>query len=278
MNILGIDFEEWFHPELVKPFIKNHKKEFKISKGLKKILEWLNKNETFATFFVVGEIFEENPEMIDLIIQNGHEIGFHTMTHKKLHEIKTRENFEKELDEFRSIVGDNVKGFRAPTFSLDSTTSWAIDALKKFEYSYDSSIVPVKTKMYGLHEAEKYPYKISSDSLEKMDLESNLWEFPLMSTKILGKKIPAGGGFYLRILPLKIIEISIKQYNKNDKPAIFYIHSWELTPEHMPRLNLPTKEKFVTYHNIDKSLEKMDKLIKKFEFTSFERFIPNMNK
>ena len=96
MNILGIDFEEWFHPELVKPFIKNHKKEFKISKGLKKILEWLNKNETFATFFVVGEIFEENPEMIDLIIQDGHEIGFHTMTHKKLHEIKTRENFEKE--------------------------------------------------------------------------------------------------------------------------------------------------------------------------------------
>ena len=132
--------------------------------------------------------------------------------------------------------------------------------------------------MYGLHEAEKYPYKISSDSLEKMDLESNLWEFPLMSTKILGKRIPAGGGFYLRILPLKIIERSIKQYNKNDKPAIFYIHSWELTPEYMPRLNLPTKEKFVTYHNIDKSLEKMDKLIKKFEFTSFERFIPNMNK
>ena len=98
MNILGIDFEEWFHPELVKPFIKNHKKEFKTSKGLKKILEWLNKNETFATFFVVGEIFEEDPEMIDLIIQDGHEIGFHTMTHKKLHEIKTRENFEKELD------------------------------------------------------------------------------------------------------------------------------------------------------------------------------------
>ena len=131
--------------------------------------------------------------------------------------------------------------------------------------------------MYGLPEAEKYPYKISSDSLEKMDLESNLWEFPLTSTKILGKKIPAGGGFYLRILPLKIIERAIKQYNKNDKPAIFYIHSWELTPEHMPRLNLPTKEKFVTYHNIDKSLEKMDKLIKKFEFTSFEKFIPNMN-
>ena len=50
MNILGIDFEEWFHPELVKPFIKNQNKEMKVSKGIKKILDWLNKNETYACY------------------------------------------------------------------------------------------------------------------------------------------------------------------------------------------------------------------------------------
>ena len=72
MNILGIDFEEWFHPELIKPFVKNGKKEFKISKDIKKIIQWLDKNETFATFFVVGEIFQEMPHLIDLISDNGH--------------------------------------------------------------------------------------------------------------------------------------------------------------------------------------------------------------
>ena len=105
MNILGIDFEEWFHPELVKPFVKDKKKDFKITKGITKILEWLNKNQTFATFFVVGEIVQKHPEIVDLIVENGHEIGFHTMTHKKLHEIKTTENFEIELEEFKKITG-----------------------------------------------------------------------------------------------------------------------------------------------------------------------------
>ena len=277
MNILGIDFEEWFHPELVKPFVKNTNKEMKVSRGIGKILDWLNENKTYATFFVVGEILEEIPELIDQIKENGHEIGFHTMTHKKLHEIKTKEKFEMELEKFRNIVGKDVKGFRAPTFSLDASTSWAIDCLKEFGYSYDSSIVPVKTKMYGLSKAEKYPYKISSSSLEKHDSKSEIWEFPLMKTKILGKNIPVGGGFYLRTLPTKIVQNSINQYNKKNKPAIMYIHSWELTPEHMPKIDLPIKEKFITYHNIHKALPKMDELIKKFEFTSFERYISRMN-
>ena len=277
MNILGIDFEEWFHPELVKPFVKNTNKEMKVSRGIRKILDWLNENKTYATFFVVGEILEEIPELIDQIKENGHEIGFHTMTHKKLHEIKTKEKFEIELEKFRNIVGKDVKGFRAPTFSLDASTSWAIDCLKEFGYSYDSSIVPVKTKMYGLAKAEIYPYKISSSSLEKHDSKSEIWEFPLMKTKILGKNIPVGGGFYLRTLPTKIVQNSINQYNKKNKPAIMYIHSWELTPEHMPKIDLPIKEKFITYHNIHKALPKMDELIKKFEFTSFERYISRMN-
>jgi len=277
MNILGIDFEEWFHPELVKPFVKNTNKEMKVSRGIRKILDWLNENKTYATFFVVGEILEEIPELIDQIKENGHEIGFHTMTHKKLHEIKTKEKFEMELEKFRNIAGKDVKGFRAPTFSLDASTSWAIDCLKEFGYSYDSSIVPVKTKMYGLSKAEKYPYKISSSSLEKHDSKSEIWEFPLMKTKILGKNIPVGGGFYLRTLPTKIVQNSINQYNKKNKPAIMYIHSWELTPEHMPKIDLPIKEKFITYHNIHKALPKMDELIKKFEFTSFERYISRMN-
>jgi len=277
MNLLGIDFEEWFHPELIKPFVKNEKKEFKIVKGIRKILDWLEENETFATFFVVGEILEKYPELINLISDNGHEIGFHTMTHKKLHEIGTKEKFEKELNEFRNIIGKDVKGFRAPTFSLDLSTSWAIDALKKCGYTYDSSVVPAKTKMYGLDKAERHPYKISSDSIEKRDNKSNLLEFPLMTTKFLGKKIPAGGGFYLRVLPQWIIERTIREYEKNEQPGIFYIHSWELIPEHMPRLRLPIKEKFITYYNIDKAFQKMDKLIKKFEFTSFERYLSSMN-
>ena len=85
-----------------------------------------------------------------------------------------------------------------------------IDALQENNYLYDSSVVPAKTNFCGLPNAEEHPYKISSVSLEKNDENSNFWEFPLLTTKFLGKKIPAGGGFYLRFLPLKTIKNAIK--------------------------------------------------------------------
>ena len=94
-----------------------------------------------------------------------------------------------------------------------------------------------------------------------------------MITKFLGKKIPAGGGFYVRTLPEKIIKNAIKDYEKNNIPATFYIHSWELTPEYMPRIKLSTKNNFITYHNLEKTLSKMDKILNEFSFTSFERYL-----
>ena len=38
-------------------------------------------------------------------------------------------------------------------------------------------------------------------------------------------------------------------------------------------LSLSKKEKFVTYHNLSNALPKMGKLLKKFEFTSFDRYL-----
>ena len=273
MNVLGIDFEEWYHPELVKPYVQNEKKELKITKGIDKILDWLNKKETFATFFVVGELIEKEPTLLDKIISEGHEIAFHTMNHNRLDEEGFEDKFEKELELFDKLTSGKSKGFRAPTFSLNKETSWVINNLIKKKYVYDSSIVPVKTKMYGVPEAKISPYNISSKDISKEDQNSNLIEFPLMITKFLGKKIPAGGGFFLRFLPLRTIMNGINTYQKMSIPATFYIHSWELVPELMPSLPLPIVNKFVTYHNLKKALPKMSKILEKFEFTSFERYL-----
>ena len=273
MNIIGIDFEEWYHPELIKPHIQNKKKEAKITKGIDKILGWLNKRDTYATFFVVGELIEKEPTLFDKIISQGHEIAFHTMQHNRLDEEKFHEKFEEELEEFDKLTSGKSKGFRAPTFSLSEKTSWAVDLLIKKKYLYDSSIVPAKTKMYGVPQAPIFPYKISSENISKENENSKLIEFPLLVTKILGKKVPAGGGFFLRFLPFKTITNKVNSYQKMNIPATFYIHSWELVPELMPSLPLPIMDKFVTYHNLNTALPKMDKLLEKFDFTSFERYL-----
>ena len=273
MNLLGIDFEDWFHPQLVQPYVKNIKHEPTMFKGLDKIIELLRTTETSATFFVVGKLLETNPEILDKIIENGHEIGFHTMNHDRIDTNEFKENFTNEIQTFSKLTNKKSKGFRAPTFSLNKSSSWIIDSLGKSNYTYDSSVVPVKTELYGIPDAEIRPYRISSKSIEKDDESGRIIEFPILVTKFLGKKIPAGGGFYLRTLPSRIIKNAINNYQKQKIPATFYIHSWELTPEYMPKIKLPTKENFVTFHNINKAFGKMKKILEEFEFTTFSKFM-----
>ena len=273
MNLIGIDFEDWYHPELVKKFVKDKKHEPIMFKGLDKIIELLRKNDTQATFFVVGELIKKNPEILDKILENDHEVGFHTMYHDRIDSIEYKEKFNDEIKQFAELTNKRSKGFRAPTFSLNSDSSWIIEKLVENDYLYDSSVVPAKLDLYGIPDAEHKPYRISAKSLENNSEDGKLLEFPLLVTKFLGKKIPAGGGFFLRTLPDRIVKNAIKNYEKQGIPSTFYIHSWELTPEFMPKIKLPQKENFVTYHNINKSYEKMNNLLKEFEFTTFSNYI-----
>ena len=275
MNILGIDFEEWFHPELIQKYISKKDNQPKIIQGIDKILDLLRKKDTKATFFVVGELLEFKPELLDLILDNEHEVGFHTMKHTRIDSPNFKEKFEEEIKKFDELTDGKSKGFRAPSFSLNASSSWLIDVLEENDYVYDSSVVPAKTSLYGIPNAEKKPYKISSKFLEGNSDDGKIIEFPLLVTKFLGKKIPAAGGFYLRTLPLRIIENAIKSYEKENLPGVFYIHSWELTPEFMPKMKLSKKDHFTTFHNIDKAYDKMENLLEKFQFTSFEKFIHN---
>ena len=195
------------------------------------------------------------------------------MYHDRLDSAGFEEKFSNEIKKFAELTKHKSQGFRAPTFSLNQSSSWVIDVLAENNYVYDSSIIPAKSNMYGSPNAEHSPYRISSKCIEKNDSSGKLIEFPLLTTKFLGKKIPAAGGFYLRSLPTKVIKNAIKNYEKECMPATFYIHSWELTPEFMPRLDLPLKDKFVTYHNLGKAYSRMSELLKHFEFTSFGRYI-----
>jgi polysaccharide deacetylase family protein (PEP-CTERM system associated) len=272
MNLLSIDFEEWFHPELIKPYITNKEKKLSVINGIDKILDLLQKHETFATFFVVGELLEMRPELLDKILDAGHEIACHTMYHNRLDMIGYEKIFLDEIKKFDKLTSGKSRGFRAPTFSLNKSSAWTIDTLSENGYIYDSSIVPAKTSMYGIPNAETKPYRISSSSIERNVPNGKMIEFPLLVTRFLGKKIPAGG-FYLRTLPMKIIKKAIKSYEKNDIPACFYVHSWELTPEFMPKISLSMKDGFITYHNIEKTFSRVEAIIKEFKFTSFHRYI-----
>jgi len=269
-NILTIDLEEWYHAEYVKNKVHRNKEDF-ARMGLSKTLDLLREQGVKATFFVLGEIAERYPELIPQIEANGHEVAFHAFYHEPLWK-KTAETFKLEINKFNAVAGKPCKGFRAPSFSLNNKTKWALNVLNEAGFMYDSSIFPAKTPLYGVWDAPIRPYKPSLDDVSVEDENTALWEFPPLVYPFAFFRLPTAGGFYLRFLPLDIIRKSIEKANKRGYPAVIFVHSWEVSPE-APRLKLGLYRSFVTYHNIEETSTRLKHLLSSFEFTSIEDYM-----
>jgi len=264
-NILSVDVEEWYHPEYVKNKTLPHK-EGRIRHSLEITLDLLNRRNVKATFFVVGELAEKHPEIIESIRENNHEIAFHGYYHEPLWNLDA-ETLRVEIEKFNSLIGEKCAGFRAPSFSLSNKTKWALKVLENSEYQYDSSLFPAKTPLYGVWNAPTTPYRPSHENVTEKDENAKLWEFPLLVWKLKGIRVPVAGGFYMRFFPVGLIVRTIKKLNQRGVPAVVFFHNWELDPE-TPRLKLGLYRYFVTYHKLKESSKKLESLLSKFQFTS----------
>jgi len=266
INALCIDLEHWWCNEFLTKYLPKEKEDQTVE-SVMPILELLDKYKTKASFFVLGTVAEQHPEVVRTIFDKGHEIASHAYSHKMLHSLG-KERFEEEIsrsvDLLYSITGEKPIGFRAPSFSLDNSTIWALEILIKYGFKYDASIFPIKTMLYGVPRAPLYPYRPSVADITKEDPDGEIIEFP-MSVLKLGLNIPVAGGFYLRVLPLWFLRFAIRRVNKA-RPAMIYVHPWETYPK-TPRLdNMPRFSKFVTYYGINSSLKKFQRLLQEFKF------------
>lgn len=271
-NALSIDLEYWHSAELLRNYIPEEYEDLLIE-STDVLLNLLKKNNTSATFFVLGSVAEKYPNYIKMIHESGHEIGSHAYSHKTLQNLGQYE-FEQELirstNILRSITHEQPIGFRAPSFSINQSTNWAFTSLEKCGYKYDSSIFPINTMLYGVPNAPTIPYRPLLVDITKVDPEGKIIEFPLTTIKLL-KNIPISGGFYLRALPLWFLNASIDYINM-ERPALLYIHPWE-TYGGTPRLNVPFKSKLITYHGIDGALNKFEKLLLKYNFCTIREVL-----
>lgn len=272
INALVIDLEFWYSAELLKRYAPQ-KKIDQIPESLNPILELLDRYDVTATFAVLGSLAEQHPELVKDIHNQGHEIASHAYSHTTLYELnkKAFENeIKKSISLLKSITGENPIGFRAPSFSLNNSTKWALDVLEEYGFKYDASIFPFATMLYGVPNAPLSIYRPSKVDITKHDANGRIIEFPMTVLKIV-KNIPICGGFYLRTLPLWLVKYGIRSVNKT-RPAIIYIHPWE-TYIGTPRLELPSIPKFITYHNLNSTLDKLNDLLREFEFTSIKNVL-----
>jgi polysaccharide deacetylase family protein (PEP-CTERM system associated) len=270
VNALSIDLEDWYHPELVRTYVSGEEIFSQIEDSSGPILELLAKYNIQATFFILGQVAQQAPALINRIYREGHEIASHGMSHRPLWELNA-ESLARELDDFTEVIGGiinepvKIKGFRAPSFSLDDSTKWALEVLGKKGYIYDSSIFPMKNKLYGLNGASLEIYRPSPVDLRRHDSDFKLLEFPLAICDVFGFRVPVAGGFYFRLMPLSLLKGCLKKINET-RPFVFYFHPWEIC-DRTPRVKgLSAADYFITYYGIGSTLRKLEDILKSFLF------------
>lgn len=281
MNIFQVDVEHFYCDHVVDVKKSENLKDWQEYRertlwSTKRILGILEKKKTTATFFILGCVAERFPELVERIESAGHEIA----SHGYWHVLATKQSprmFEEDLNESLLVLNrlshDRVIGYRTCNFTLVESTSWIIDILKHHGLKYDSSIFPFKTQTYGVPDAPLLPYHISSRNIKADSSEESFLEFPLSVYRlpIISKNIPIAGGFYFRFMPYWFVKSFIRRLNKERKPAICYIHNWELDP-YQPRIK-QLRTQLYHYWNLSNTQNKLEKLLSDFNFISNREWI-----
>ena len=262
-NALTIDVEDYFQVSAFAPHIKRsewNSRECRVERNVGRILEMLSANKTKATFFTLGWIAERYPQLIRQIAAQGHEIASHGYGHERASDL-TEDAFFADIQLAKVILedlcGTEVKGYRAPSFSIGAGNLWAFDCLARAGYRYSSSVYPIRHDHYGMPESPRFAYSV----------RPGLVEIPVTTLRALGRNLPSSGGGYFRLLPYVLSRWMLRRVNTGDQqPGIFYFHPWEIDVA-QPRIEgISNKTRFRHYVNISRMEAKLAQLLDDFQW------------
>nr|WP_315191429.1 XrtA system polysaccharide deacetylase [uncultured Albidiferax sp.] len=267
-NAFTVDVEDYFQVSAFSPYIKRSdwdSHDCRIERNIEKIINLLDNSGTKATFFTLGWIAERFPQMVRKITQEGHELASHGYGHERASDLSEKD-FLSDIQSSKKILEDisgvQIKGYRAPSFSVTKENLWVFDCLLSSGYKYSSSIYPIKHDHYGLPESPRFSYPA----------REGLIEIPITTLRLFGKNFPSSGGGYFRLLPYSLSKLMIDRVLSVDKqPAIFYFHPWEVDNE-QPRIkNIDFKTKFRHYINIKGMERKLVRLLSDFKWDRVDK-------
>lgn len=274
VNALTVDVEDYFH---VSAFAANVQRsqwdalESRVCRNTDVLLSLFEKAGVRGTFFVLGWVAQRFPALVRRIHEAGHEIASHSFAHGLVYDA-TPESFTQDLRQAKAAIFDacgvEVRGYRAPSYSITRQSLWALDVLIDEGYEYDSSIYPVRHDRYGIPDWQREIHAIARPS-------GTLWELPGSTIRRAGMNLPIGGGGYFRLLPYWWTRRGIARLNRvENRPAVFYIHPWEVDPD-QPRIKSSRLSEFRHYRNLGETQGRLIQLLKDFQFGSISDVLRN---
>jgi polysaccharide deacetylase family protein (PEP-CTERM system associated) len=266
INALSLDVEDYFHAHAFSGIVRFEEwpsLEERVVTNTRRLLDLLDEFQVSATFFTLGWVAERHPLLIREIARRGHEVGCHGYAHRLVYAMtptEFRTDTARAKAAIEDAIGAPIIGYRAPTFSIVRESLWALEILYQEGFRYDSSIFPIVHDRYGIPNAPRFPHRIALPG------GCEMVEFPLSTLSVMGQRIPVAGGGYFRLLPSPLLRGAIRWINqKEGKPAIIYLHPWELDPD-QPRLPVGPATRFRHYVNLRTTQVKLRRLLTDFRF------------
>ena len=257
-NCLTVDVEEWFHACGVGgPLARGHWDALpsRVVATTRDLLHLLDSCGVRGTFFVLGWVAERHPALVAEIARAGHEIGSHGFSHTRVYELTPDEfsgDLERSVTVLRAAGAGNIRGFRAPEWSINGRSLWALDRLSSAGFEFDSSMAPMA--IVGDPAYPQAPHARPTGS-------GTLLEFPPLVDKRFGQNMPIGLGWGLRMsAPARVLR-TIERRNREGIPAALTVHPWEIDPD-PPRVSLPPGKRFAHYFRLGGFRRRLEQMLR----------------
>src|SRR5215213_5392972 len=234
-NVFSVDVEDYFHVEAFSDVVdRQHWESYqcRVEANTQRLLDLLDECGVQGTFFILGWVAERYPKLVRDIVARGHEPACHSYWHRLIYKLDRAEfaaDTRRAKDVIEQAAGTTVTGYRAPSYSITAASLWALEVLVETGFTYDSSIFPIRHDVYGIPDAPRGPFRVSTPS-------GSLVEYPITTFRLGGgPNLPVGGGGYLRLLPFWYTRLGYRRARAENLPLIAYVHPWEVDPG-QPRL------------------------------------------
>ena len=271
-NAMSIDVEDYFHVSAfdgVVPRTSWDALESRVCANTVRLLELFDEFHVRSTFFILGWVAERHPELVRDIASRGHEVASHGYAHRLIYD-QTPAAFRHDIRRAKHLIEDacgrQVRGYRAPSYSVTPRSLWALDIMLEEGYEYDASIFPIRHDRYGIPVSERRPYLIERQI-------GTLVEVPGSTVRLGPLNLPVAGGGYFRLLPYAWTRWGIERINRLEGlPAVFYLHPWEIDPG-QPRLPAGRLSRLRHYRNLERTEGHLRQLVQDFTFDTIEALV-----
>lgn len=266
-NALTVDVEDYFQVAALAEAVDRKDwptMEYRVEANTDQLLQLFEQRNVRATFFTLGWVAERSPDLVRRIRKAGHEIASHGYSHQLVYNQSPevfREETRKSKAILEDITGEPITGYRAASYSITAQSRWALDILCEEGFTWDSSIFPVHHDRYGMPGTPHQPYLLEAPG------GGTLREFPLSTCPLGNYRMPIAGGGYFRLYPYALSRWGLGKINRAGQPFIFYLHPWEIDTG-QPRLKVKAFSRFRHYNNLDKCMNRLERLLNDFEFGS----------